>query len=364
MRAVRRVKTEKKELPPSTRSNTDLFARKTLVAVGITAAVVILLLLIGAAADVLLLIFAGILLAVLLRSLSDWIASHTPLSAGWSLAAVLFLLLGLFGLCGWSLAPDISQQFDQLIQNIPQMVAQLNRRLMQSQWGQQLLAQTPKAAEQLAKPAGLLSGLAALFSSTFGLLANVVIVFFIGLYLAIDPATYRNGVVRLFPLHRRERIAGVIDQIGETLRWWMIARMVAMIVIGVLTTLGLWFLDIQPALALGIVAGILNFVPYIGPLLSAVPVLLITLGQDPTQLPYALLLYIAVQSIDNHFVTPMVERKAVNLPPVLTVTVQLILGVFVGALGVMFASPLTASLLVAIKMLYVEDTLGDRIEEA
>lgn len=364
MREIRRVETGRDYSPgpPSPKSNLS-FARQTFIAVGITAAVVLSLLLLAAAPDVFLLVFAGILLAVLLRSLSDPVRRHTPLSEGWSLAAVVFLLIALFGLIGWSLAPEISNQFDQLIQNLPRMIHQFNARLTQYEWGRRLLAQTPKAAEQWARPSGLIAGLAGLFSTTFGVLGNIVIVFFIGLYLAVDPASYRNGIVRLFPLDRRTRIKEVLDQIGETLRWWMIARLIAMIVIGVLITAGLWFIGIQPALALGLLAGILNFVPYIGPLLSIIPVLLIALGQEPTKVVYVALLYLVVQWIDNHFVTPVIEKKTVSLLPVFTVAVQLILGVLTGALGVMLASPLTASFLVIVRMLYIEDMLGDSVQQ-
>ncbi len=349
--------------PPSPKFNAAVFAKQTLIAVGITTTVVLLLLLIRAAPDVPFLVFAGILVAVLLRSLSQWVKSHTPLSEGWSLAAVLLLMVGLFGLIGWSLAPEISKQIDQLIENLPRMFGQLNQRLSRFEWGQRLLAQTPQAAEQVARPSGLIARIAGLFSTTLGLLASIVIILFIGIHMTLDPGSYRNGVIRLFPHHRRERIGEVLDRIGETLQWWLIARLIAMIVIGVLTTLGLLFLDVQPALALGFLAGVLNFIPYIGPFLSAVPPLLIALGQGPATLLYVALLYLVVQWIDNYFVTPTVEKRAVLLPPALTVTVQVLLGILVGAPGIMLASPLTASLLVIIKMLYIEDALGDPAEQ-
>ncbi|MDC4203137.1 MAG: AI-2E family transporter [Candidatus Manganitrophus sp.] len=194
-----------------------------------------------------------------------------PLSEGWSLAAVIFLLIGVVGLIGWSLAPEISRQVDQLIQNLPQMINQLNQRLARFEWGERLLARTPEAAEQMMRPSGLVSRLAGLFSTTLGILASLVIVLFIGIHMAIDPASYRNGVIRLFPFNRRERIREVLDQVGESLRWWLIARVIAMIVIGLLSTFGLLFLDVQPALALGFLAGALNFIPYIGPFLSLFP---------------------------------------------------------------------------------------------
>jgi predicted PurR-regulated permease PerM len=343
--------------------NPGTFARQTLIAVGITAAVVIALSLMVIAPDVFLLVFSGILLAVLLRSLSDWIAAHTPLSEKGSLAAVIFLLIALFGLIGWSLAPEISKQFSQLIQNLPKMAGQLNQRLSAYGLGRPFLTLKPTAPGELAGSSGLISRLAGLFSTTFGILGSIAIVLFIGIHMAIDPASYRSGVVRIFPFAKRERIGEVLDQIGMTLRWWLIARMIAMVVIGVLTTAGLLFRGIQPALALGVAAGILNFIPYLGPLLSVVPALLIALGHGTHSLIYVALLYLVVQWIDNYFVTPTVEKRAVQLPPALTVTVQLLLGVLIGALGVMLASPLTASLMVIIKLLYIEDTLGDRVKE-
>lgn len=365
MREVRRLKAAEKVPPnPPSPNPYSFFARKTFIAVGVVGAAVLFFQIIAAARDVFLLVFAGILVAVLFRSLSDWLRAHTPLSEGGALAVVILLLFGLLGGIGWSLAPDISNQFDQLIQSLPRMIHQLNQRLTQHEWGRRLLAQTPKAAEQLSKPAGLIAGLAGLFSTAFGLLGNIVIVFFMGIYLAIDPASYRNGVVRLFPIDRRERIKEVLDQIGETLRWWLIARMIAMVVIGVLITVGLWFIGIQPALALGLLAGILNFIPYIGPILSAVPVLLIAFGQDPAKALYVGVLYLVVQWIDNHFVTPVIEKRTVSLLPVLTVTVQLLLGILTGALGIMLASPLAASLLVVIRMLYIEDALGDSMKQS
>lgn len=350
-------------MPPTPKFDAGAFAKQTFIAVGITSAVVLLFLLIAAAPDVPLLVFAGILVAVLLRSLSQWVKLYTPLSEGWSLAAVIFLLIGVVGLIGWSLAPEISRQVDQLIQNLPQMINQFNQRLARFEWGERLLARTPEAAEQMMRPSGLVSRLAGLFSTTLGILASLVIVLFIGIHMAIDPASYRNGVIRLFPFNRRERIREVLDQVGESLRWWLIARVIAMIVIGLLITSGLLFLDVQPALALGFLAGVLNFIPYIGPFLSLFPPLLIALGQGPEKLLYVALLYMVVQWIDNYFVTPVVEKRAVLLPPALTVTIQLLLGILIGALGMMLASPLTASFMVIIKMLYVEDALGDSAEQ-
>ncbi len=316
------------EAPPFT------FVRKTLIVVGITAAAALALLIIGAAANVFVLIFAGILVAVLLRSLSNVLSAHTPLSEGVAFAIVLFLLVGLIGLGSWLLAPNIAGQIDQLIQRIPTLIDQLGQRFGQYKWGRRILAQMSSAARLL----GVISGVAGFFSTTFGLIANIVIVLFIGVYTAVNPGIYKTGLARLFPPARRKRVLEVLDEIGYTLQWWLISRLIAMIVISLLTWVGLWYIGIQPALALGLLAGLLNFIPYLGPFLSAVPSLIIALGEGAMTLLY----------VD---------------PPALTVSMQLLLGVLVGPLGVTFASPLTASAIVIIKMLYLEDLLGEKVKE-
>jgi predicted PurR-regulated permease PerM len=136
-----------------------------------------------------------------------------------------------------------------------------------------------------------------------------------------------------------------------------------MAVVGTTTTLGLWLLGVPLALTLGLLAALFGFVPYIGPLVAAIPALLLALMNGPQLALYVLLLYLTIQLIESYILTPIVEQQAVSLPPALTITVMLLLGVLVGGLGLALAAPLTACVLVLIKMLYVEDALGDSIAE-
>ncbi|NKE69971.1 AI-2E family transporter [Candidatus Manganitrophus noduliformans] len=348
--------------PPSPKFDPGTFTKKTLIAVGITAAVAVLLLLVAVSADVLLLVFAGVLLTVLLRSLSDRLAAHTPLSEGWSLAIVILLLTGMLGLGGWLLAPEVARQADQLIQSLPRMVDQLTQRLEQYEWGRRILAQTPQAAEQFARPGGIISRVTGFFSTALGMIANLVIVLFIGLYMAINPSLYKRGVIRLVPKEKRGRAETVLNRVGYILQWWLIGRVIAMIVIGLLTAVGLGLIGIQPAMALGILAGILNFIPYIGPILSIIPPLLIAVGQGLMPTLYVAILYSIIQGFESYLLTPVIERQVVLLPPALTIAVQVLLGILLGIPGIMLASPLTATIMVLVQMLYVEDILGDRGE--
>lgn len=335
-------------------------AHATLVVVGIAVAILVVLFLLRAAAGVLLIVFAGVLFAILLRSLSDWLAAHTPLSDIWSLVVVILLLVGVVGVGGWFLAPEVAQQADQLLQNLPRMVQQLTQRLEQYAWGRRILEETPRAAEQLVRPGGIISGVTVFFSTTIGMISITAIIAFIGLYIAINPPLYIEGFIRLVPISRRGRAREVLTQVGHILKWWLIGRVIAMIAIGVLTALGLWLIDLQPALTLGVLAGILNFIPYIGPVLSVVPPLLIALTQDLTQAAYVTILYIVIQSFESYLLTPVIERRVILLPPALAVAVQIFLAVLLGIPGVMLASPLTATIMVLVQTIYIEDILGDR----
>jgi predicted PurR-regulated permease PerM len=164
----------------------------------------------------------------------------------------------------------------------------------------------------------------------------------------------------LLPPARRSRAHELLSAIGHTLRWWLFGRAVGMTIVGIATTTGLWLLDVPLALVLGLIAAALDFVPYVGPILAAAPGILVALSGGMSHAIYVALLYLAIQLLEGYVLTPLIEQRSVRLPPALTIGAQVLLGVLVGALGVLFATPLTAALVVLIKGLYVEDTLEHR----
>jgi predicted PurR-regulated permease PerM len=207
-----------------------------------------------------------------------------------------------------------------------------------------------------------MSGIGGAFSGVLGWFTNFLIIFFIGLYGAMEPEVYKRGFLRLIPKPRRIRVAQVLSEINETLKWWLIGKFFGMAVIGVFTTIGLWLLGIPLALILGLIAAILTFIPNIGPILALAPALLFGLTVSPEQALYVALLYIGIQAVESYVLTPLVQRKTIELPPALTLATQVFLGVSLGGLGVALATPLTAVGVVATKMLYVEDGLEDPID--
>ena len=345
-------------------SPSPLFVRRVLVVVAVVVAVGAVLLFLSQAASVLLLFFAGIVLALFLGGLADLISKHTPLPRGWALGLVVLLMIGFFVGIGFLAGPSIGNQLDQLTQTIPTSVEGVKSRLEQYEWGQWLLTNTPPP-EQMASssPSSDIFGqITGFFSKALGGLANLLVILVVGLYLAIAPGLYVDGVLHLVPKRRRDRGRDVLVGIGHAVRRWLTGRIASMIVVGILTGLGLWVLGVPLALMLALLAGLLSFIPNLGPILSFVPAALVALMESPTLALYVAALYAGVQLVESYLITPLIQQKAVSLPPALLITVQILLGLWAGILGLLLATPLAVATIVAIQMLYVEDVLGDEIE--
>jgi predicted PurR-regulated permease PerM len=336
------------------------FVRRVLVVLGLGGGFVGLALVVWAAADVLLVVFGGVLLAVLLRGLADLLRGALGLSPGWALAVVLLGLIALLGLGGWYLSSTVTAQFEELSASLESSWDQLRDWAGQYRLGRQLLHASP-IADWVAGSGNFVGRVTGVFSTALGAAANLIVVLFVGIYLAVDPGLYRAGVLHLLPVRARDRGDAVLHTLNHTLRWWLLGRIANMTIVGVLTTLGLWALGIPLALALGVIAFVLDFVPYIGPLLSAVPACLVALSVGPHAVLYVAILYLAVQSVESYVTMPIIQQKVVEMPPALLIAFQVVLGVILGTLGIVFATPLAVVTLVLVKMLYVQTVLGDPV---
>jgi predicted PurR-regulated permease PerM len=149
--------------------------------------------------------------------------------------------------------------------------------------------------------------------------------------------------------------------VGRALRWWFVGRLTSMAILGTLTALGLWFLGMKAALLLGVLAGLLSFVPYLGPILSAIPALLIATLDPSVSLVSVALLYAGIQFFESYLITPLVQERAVSIPPVVLISAQAIMGVLSGIIGILLATPLAVTTIVLVQTLYVEERLGDDV---
>jgi predicted PurR-regulated permease PerM len=199
-----------------------------------------------------------------------------------------------------------------------------------------------------------------MLGATFGVVAHAAIVIFFGLFLAAQPQLYLRGALHLVPKAQRPRAREILQEIGTVLRRWLVAQAFLSLVVGTITGIGLVLIGAPFALPLALLAGLMEFVPYIGPFISAVPAVLIGFAEGPQMALWIGLLYLAMQIVESYLLAPLVQQRAVELAPALVLFSQVLMGVIAGPLGVAVATPLAAVLLVAVKMLYVVDGLGDR----
>ncbi len=310
-------------------------------------------------AHILLVGFAGVLLAVFLRSLSDNLHHYTGLPKKPALGVVILALLVLIGLSGWLLIPRVVDQLNALLDTLPQTLQQIQQRIASTSVGQRIMQWLPENSAMLPDGSTIAQRLGGIFSTTVGILGSVLIFLFLGIYLALEPETYIKGFVKLVPPDRRPRAQHVLTALGTTLQRWLLAKIIAMLVIGVLTTIGLYLLGMPLALALGVIAGLLSFIPTLGPILAEIPALLIALNEGPWMALWVLLLYLGIQAVESYLLLPLILRQSIELPPVVVLLAITILGSLFGVLGAFVAAPLTASVMVLTQKLYIEDTLGD-----
>ena len=174
------------------------------------------------------------------------------------------------------------------------------------------------------------------------------------IYLAAAPQQYVDGLVTLLPRPWRARGGEVMTREGHTLRWWFIGQLADMAAIGILTGLGLMFLGVALWPTLGLIAALCNFVTYIGALAGSVPAIVVALGQGPQTAIYVAILFVAVQTLEGNVIAPLIQRRTVDLPPVVTLLSQTVLGTLFGPLGLILATPITAAAMVLVRMVYVE----------
>jgi predicted PurR-regulated permease PerM len=301
---------------------------------------------------VILLMFAAMLMAVILSLLANLATCYLKLPRKWSLPMVTVLLalviVGFF----WGFGGQISREVANVLDQLPEAFDSIGR-----------MANIPDATERLTQAVASETGgqilvrTLSISYSALGVLADVAVVLGSAFYLAVDPSLYRRGVEKLFPSGQRDRVNDAMTSVGQALGRWAGGQFMAMIGVGTLSGLAFWAIGLPSSLALGIIAGLTNFIPLLGPILGATPALLFALAIDPVTALWTLGAVIAIQQVEGNVLTPLLQQQAVSLPPAVTVFALVIFGVLFGWLGIVLAVPLAVTVMVLVEKLWVEQAL-------
>lgn len=308
---------------------------------------------------VLLLTFGGLLIAVFLRYSACAIARWTRLPAGAGLVLVIAaIILAIASLVSW-LGPQTVAQFETLWASMPAALDRVEASMQTSEIGR-LLLDGINGTEGSEQPDWNIVGtLGGTLSTTFGIIFEVIIVLTIAVFFAADPKLYRRGVLHLVPLAHRARAVEILDTLSNGLWHWLIGQFASMLLVGVVAGVGLMLLGVPLAAVLGLIAGLTNFIPQVGPYIAAVPAVLIAFTIDPMIAVYTALLFLAIHQVEGNIILPLIQKRATDLPPVLTVIAVVAGGVLFGVLGLLLATPLLYVIMVLVRMIYVESMLGD-----
>ena len=192
------------------------------------------------------------------------------------------------------------------------------------------------------------------FRSTFGVLGDIYVVLFLGIFFTAAPGVYVNGFLKLIPKQSRARADDVVRKVGATLTKWLKGQILAMLVVTVLTAIGLLIIGVPMAFTLSLIAGLLNFIPNFGPLIAMIPAVLVGLMQGPTTALLVAGLYILVQVLESNVITPQIQKRLIHMPPALIIIAQLFMGVLTGGWGLLLATPIIAMLMVVLQELYIK----------
>lgn len=304
-------------------------------------------------AQVLLVFFAAIFLSVFFSGLGCFLQKHTRFSYPTCVAFGLIGLLQLLVFAALLVGPAIANQSSNLSDALPKAYHQLLAQIQASPWGAPLLAGAQHAMD--ASKDGNWQSIIKFAGLTIHGFGGLVFAVVIGIFLAFQPDLYRQGFLELFPTAHRRRVGEILDELGFTLWWWLMWQLVTMASVGTFIGIGLAILGVPLAGTLGLIAALLSFIPSLGPLISVIPAVMLALTMSPRMGLWVCLLYLGVQILEANVITPLVQQRAISLPPAFVLGSELLMGLLLGGAGLAFATPLAAVSLVLANMVYIQD---------
>ncbi|MFZ1922064.1 MAG: AI-2E family transporter [Xanthobacteraceae bacterium] len=337
-------------LPPPRLSKVEFFERAVIVLLVALVPVLVWFLF-----DVVLVVIGAIVVATLLRLIAEPFTTWGRLPQPIALTISGVIIVGAVGGAGYLFGTRMEAELSDVFQRATTAAASITAQLQSSNLGKVVLSHIQGGAG-FSIPE-LLTGL---FSVSITFVGTAVVTLIGGFYLAAQPDTYRNGLARLFPRQWRGNVDETIEDIGRALHLWLIGVLIQMVLIGTLSTGAVWLIGLPSPLALGVIAGFAEFIPYLGPLIAAVPAVLVAVTKGDNAAFWTILAYLAIHQIEGNLIVPLIQRRMVYIPPaVMLLGLVTILFLF-GGISVIFAGPIAVMVFIAIKKLYVRDSLGEQ----
>ncbi len=333
--------------------------------------------------------FLGVLFALGLRGGGEWLRQYVRMPSWAATALVLLVVLGTLTGLSWTIGPSLAGQVDEMVRKLPDATQNTASWLERRPWGQHVIERAedwsgisqddlPEAAvpppdeppeQTRSDSAGQAPGLGTILRPVFSALsltattgALILVSLVVMLFVAFDPNVYQRGVLWLVPRRQEAITRETMERLSVAMRWWMIGRLASMVAVGVITALGMWMIGMPAPMALGALAGLLSFVPNIGPIVAAIPGLLLALGMGPLMALWALGVYIVAQLIESNLITPLVDQYAVAIPPGVLIVTQFVIATLAGIWGMIVATPLLVVVIVLVQQLYIREGLDKPIE--
>lgn len=311
--------------------------------------------------EVLLLVFGAILIAVGLDGLARGLAARTPLARGWALLAASLAILGVIVGTFALIAPQLVRQFAEMQDVLIDFAAEA-RAWLAGSGIEEMIGGAGGGPDLPGMAQDLLGHLAGWGMTALGAITSLVILVVLAGFLAADPDLYRRGSVRLVPHEYRPRADRTLSAIAYALRWWFLGQLASMLLLGATVGLGLFLLGIDLWLALAVLTALLTFIPFLGPLIAMIPIVIVGFAEGIEIGLIVTIGYLVIQNVEGNVIVPMIQHKAVDLAPALLISVQVLLSLVFGVVGLILAAPLTVVAMVAVEKLWIEAALGDSAE--
>ncbi|MBB5619308.1 putative PurR-regulated permease PerM [Pedobacter cryoconitis] len=325
------------------------YIQKVWQTVAIVALLVVVILIARVAFNVLLMILAGALIAVYFHGFGDLIERKTKLNRRLSMIISVGGSFVFLGTLLWFMGSKMQDQISVLSDSLPNTITAAKVKMDETHTGRKIL--TYLSGDNSEK---LFSTAQQFFSTSFGVMGNLYVIILLAIFFTANPSIYKNGIIMLIPPKNKPLARVAIDRISTALKGWLKGTMLSMVLITFMIATGLTIMGIPGAMVLAMFTGMLKLIPNFGSMAAMIPGVLLALTVSTNTAIIVALIYVISQTIVSNIVTPLIQKRMINLPPALTIISQVIMGTLSGALGIILAVPLLAIIIILVDELYVK----------